>query len=413
MKKLRGFTLIELMMSVAILAFVVAGISQVLIAQSQASNVQSLQRDLEESGRLAMLEIARAVRLAGYGMAPVAAFDFGRYGCSTPDNQATCYCTTANAKTTACSSGAFLRDRTDGPDELVVNYREPMFSRVITSVTTGGTAPVITLNAPLKTAPRPGTIMELISPSVGKAAYFKVASSTTNTITFLALTTADGYYPVPLPGPLLASVDASFVGGAALQINRVRYFISNDTDGVPSLWKERGNGNELLFRGIEDMQLSYDIGQGPPPPFGIAPTTGPATTCTPGNPNGWSYGLCPTASVPLIGATLGSVTTLGIPPATPTVTMDWINDNYDSAGRYSGLAANIRNVTISIVARATRASPDKTGDSVPAIGNRPARAADTFRRMVLQMNEQPINLTARSEFMPMALVAPDGNIGGG
>ena len=52
-----GFTLIEVLLSVAILAFVVAGISQVLIKQGQASSVQAGQRDLEESGRLALISV--------------------------------------------------------------------------------------------------------------------------------------------------------------------------------------------------------------------------------------------------------------------------------------------------------------------------------------------------------------------
>ncbi|HET9752695.1 MAG TPA: type II secretion system protein, partial [Myxococcales bacterium] len=75
----RGFTLVELLVSVAILSVVMAGISGVLIKQSQASAVQSAQRDLEESARLALLELASAVRMAGYGIDPPAAFDFARY----------------------------------------------------------------------------------------------------------------------------------------------------------------------------------------------------------------------------------------------------------------------------------------------------------------------------------------------
>jgi len=85
---------------------VVAGISQVLIKQSQASSVQAGQRDLEESGRLALIELGRAIRLAGYGIDPTAAFDFGRFACTTPGTAST------------CNGGG--RDRTDAPDELVV-----------------------------------------------------------------------------------------------------------------------------------------------------------------------------------------------------------------------------------------------------------------------------------------------------
>jgi len=58
-RTVHGFTLIEVLVSVAILAFVVAGISQVLIKQSPASSVQAGQPSLEEeSGRLALIELA-------------------------------------------------------------------------------------------------------------------------------------------------------------------------------------------------------------------------------------------------------------------------------------------------------------------------------------------------------------------
>src|SRR5437667_11278354 len=85
----------------------------ILIKQTQASSTQSLERDLEESGRLALLEIARSVRLAGYGTTPIAAFDFDRYACATPGTGST------------CPNGG--RDRIDGPGELGLPWRDPSF----------------------------------------------------------------------------------------------------------------------------------------------------------------------------------------------------------------------------------------------------------------------------------------------
>jgi len=55
----RGFSLIELMLALGITSVVVAGISIVLLKQSQASVKMNQQRTLEETGRQALLEIAR------------------------------------------------------------------------------------------------------------------------------------------------------------------------------------------------------------------------------------------------------------------------------------------------------------------------------------------------------------------
>ncbi|MGZ6123445.1 MAG: hypothetical protein ACXWLR_00705, partial [Myxococcales bacterium] len=91
---------------------------------------------------------------------------------------------------------------------------------------------------------------------------------------------------------------------------------------------------------------------------------------------------------------------------------DWRNEPYDAANRYTGNPANIRMVNIAVVARATRASPDGSGDGVPALFNRPARARDRFRRAVLTLSEKPLNLLSRAYMLPP--ISPgSNNLGGG
>lgn len=378
MKNERGFTLIELMTAVTIMVVCVGIIAQVLIKQSQASSSQSLQRDMEESGRLALLEIARNVRLAGYGITPLAAFDFDRYACTTPGTA------------TTCNGGAGRRDRVDGPDELVLSYRDPSFTRVITSVTSSQ----VGFATPLKVAVPANSVIELVA-SGGKVTYLLVSSAAAVGDTRIACTTlptttpSAGYY-TPSTSP-----DASYVGANLTLVTRVRYFVANDTDGVPSLFKERGRGNELLYRGIEDVQYTFDIAQ-PPAGSAFASTTPPAACA---GTNSWTFGACT--------GTVGQPLETATPP-------DWQNDGYDSANRYTAHPANIRNVKIIIVARSTRGSPDGAGDSVPALGNRPARAADRFKRTVLQMSEQPMNLLTRQFFQPLVIsTTADGQVGGG
>ena len=376
----RGFTLIEVLLSVAILGFVISGISMVLIKQSQASAVQIGQRDLEESGRLALLELGHAVRDAGYGITPIAAFDFDRFACTTPGTAST------------CPNGG--RDRTDGPDELVVAWRDPSFTRTLTAKT--GTGPYnLTLNNALTLPLKTGRIVQLLCTGAEPSAYVAVntdAAAGDTTLSVRTLTNADGYFPAAAP------TDACFAAAAMFLVERVRYYVANDPTGVPSLYRDRGRGTqELMYRGIEDLQLSYDIGQ---PPAGSDFATGGVTpAAAPGCTNAvatWSFGSCPgTAGTPNHAAALP----------------DWRNDAYDSANRYTGHPANIRNVNIFLVARATRQSPDRTGDAVPAIANRGARAADNYRRALLSVSEQPQNLLCRAHFLPP--VFTNGNVGGG
>jgi prepilin-type N-terminal cleavage/methylation domain-containing protein len=379
MKARRGFTLIEVMVSVLIMAVVIAGISGLLVKQSQASNAQSLERDLEENGRLALLEISRSVRLAGYGITPLAAFDFDRYACTSP------------GVATTCNGGSNRRDRTDGPDELVVSYRDPSFSRVITSVV----GSQINFAIPLTAAIPAGTVIELVG-SGAQITYLSLSAAANVgdlKVNWQSLPTSPpsaGYYaPSTVP-------DNSYAGAALTLVTRVRYFVANDpTDGVPTLYRNRGGNNELLYRGIEDVQYTFDIGQ---PPVG-SPNAGvtPPASCS--GTAGWTFGSCSgVVSQPLETATAP----------------DWQNDAYDSVRRYTANPANIRNVNITIVARSTRASPDGAGDPVPVVGNRPARVADKFKRTVLQMSEAPSNLLTRQFFRPIILTSTtDQSVGGG
>jgi type IV pilus assembly protein PilW len=377
MTRSRGFTLIEIIISMGLLAFVMAGICAILIKQTQLSAGQQLQRDLEESGRLALLDIGRAVRQAGYGITPIAAFDFDRFACTTPGTSST------------CNNGG--RDRLDNPDELVVAWRDPSFSRAITAKT--GTGPyTLTLGTALSATLKSGRIVQLLCSGVEPSAYVALtadANSGATTVSVRVLTNADGYFPQAAP------TDGCFASATMFLVERVRYYVANDPTGVPCLYRDRGRGTqELLYRGIEDLQLTYDIGQ-PPAGSNFAPGgSSPATP--PGCSNGWTFGSC--AAV------------VGTPLETATAP-DWRNDGYDSANRYTGHPANIRNVNIFIVARATRQSPDRSGDGVPALANRAARNADTFHRTVLSVSEQTQNLLSRAHFLPP--VFTNGNVGGG
>ena len=409
----RGFTLIEVLISVAILAFVVAGISTVLMQQSRATAQQTGQRDLEEAGRQALLELARAVRLSGYGIAPTAAYDFDRYACSTPGDPSTCNC---------IGTTCFGRNRADGPDELVVAWRDPSFSRKATAISGGGSPYTVTLNAPLTRSIRADRIVQLLCQGAEPSTYMAVNTTTAanaGDISLRALQAADGWFPYTAPS------DACFASAAVLLVERVRYHVANDTDGVPALFRERGRGvDEVLFRGIEDVQFIFNMSSPPPgSPFGDAgtiladggttlPDGGVLRALPPmdcGTPTGrrWTYGDC--------------LSDAGSPPEDAGAP-DWRNDQYDWPSRYNGHPANIRSVTITVVARARSQNPDDpSGDAVPALANRAGRARDRYNRAVFSLTEPAPNLVTRAHFLPLISDQDGGvssdagtlNVGGG
>jgi prepilin-type N-terminal cleavage/methylation domain-containing protein len=326
----RGFSLIELLLSVAILAFVVAGVSLLLVQQSLLSAKQELTRSLEANGRLAMLEVSGAVRMAGYGITPEAAFDFDRYGCSTPGTAGT------------CNGGG--RDQSNAADELVVSWRDLTFSRAATSVTGGPTSYTVTIAAGLSRPLPAGRILLLLCDGADPVSYVKLtadAAAAATTLSVRTLEDSDGHYPQAGPA------GACFSTATVLLVERRRYFIADDDTGMTSLFRERNPGSrELVQRGIEDLQLTYEIGA---PPVGSTCCNAitPPVAC--GADNGWVLGGCAgTAAQPSHGA------------AAP----DWMNDAYDSTNRYTLHPLNIRKVTVNIVARSTTGSPDRAGDAV-------------------------------------------------
>jgi hypothetical protein len=182
----------------------------------------------------------------------------------------------------------------------------------------------------------------------------------------------------------IATADPDGLNAARVYlINRVRYYVANDTDGVPSLFRDRGAGGERLYRGIEDLQFTYEIGA-PPTGSPFAAGGGTAATAPACAGTSWVYGLCANAEAPSPGL------------AAPR----WMDDAYDSANRYTGHPTNVRTVGINLVARATRQSPDGTGDGVPQIANRPARASDAYHRAVLSATVPTPNLLSRAYFVP-------------
>jgi hypothetical protein len=243
-----------------------------------------------------------------------------------------------------------------------------------------------------------GRIAMLLCSGADPVSYVAFASDANpgeSSVTLRALTDADGYYPQTGP------TEGCFAKGTLALVERVRYFVANDFDGVPALFRDRGRTGDpqVLFRGIEDLQLAYQIGSGNAPG---GPTPGSTVAPAPSAPaclgTSWVFGACADRAE--------------TPSEDSSLAPDWMNEGYDAARRYTAHAANIRAVQITLVARGTQSSPDKAGDPPIALlppatlANRntpaPDPAGKKYVRTVLTMSEQTPNLLSRARLAPNA-----------
>ena len=116
----RGFTLIEVLISMTISLIGVGAALAVLTAQSASFTKQSGLGSAIAESQLALDAIEGAVRLAGTGIDPQMAFDFDFYKCVLPGG--------ALAMTDSANCAAATRDSITQPDDLVVAYRDPAYS---------------------------------------------------------------------------------------------------------------------------------------------------------------------------------------------------------------------------------------------------------------------------------------------
>ncbi len=112
----RGFSLIELMIALAVSAVVMAGVVGAALAQQKAFYGSERTRLAQSSARAAQLFLEDKLRLAGFGMDPAMAFDFQLY---TPANYPSLPCPP--------EAGGCARDAVDNSDELVFYERNPNY----------------------------------------------------------------------------------------------------------------------------------------------------------------------------------------------------------------------------------------------------------------------------------------------
>jgi type IV pilus assembly protein PilW len=293
MRNGRGFTLIELMVALAV-ALVVTGLVTVAVATQQRSySTGHRERAAQTNGRAALLQLEQTAQIAGWGMDAPLALDFDRYTGPCP-----------------AAMGDCARDRVDGPDELVFMSRNPRYwvPQDRNQEPAGNAWRITGLNAGEVSVVAhggewfpAGQVLQAVCAGGSTWAYFTVGVTT-------GPGTAGADLPVPLTAPSerdpfqrqdLAGAGCFTNGTARLfRIDRYRYHVrpvlAEDTGWDPYLVLDTGTDVDrdgdvdeddeiIVAEGIELLQVAYVLGEPSLPPRGLERGVPIAFTATPSN----------------------------------------------------------------------------------------------------------------------------------
>lgn len=283
----RGFSLMELAVALGVSAIVIAGALTILIGQQRTFKGSSGDRAVQEAGRVALERLTSELRLAGYGLDPGMAFDFG--AAASPQSTAILEpgVGTVPFGGYLCADPVTCRDRVDGPDELVFHYRNPIFGKLVQTAAHPITETELWLQGPLNAPILPGQILQVVC-------YGEPLTWAYVTVAKRADATADPEFPVQLAAPTggttefpmqnaFFAMDGCFLGEVrAFKIERRRYFIDTFTEqGARVPWgtagarsylmvdeglrNDAGPVHSVVAQDVEDLQLAYVFPLAPSP----------------------------------------------------------------------------------------------------------------------------------------------------
>jgi len=400
-----GFTLVELMISVLVSAMVIAAAVALLIGQQRLFQSTSADRALQDSARVALGELNDSLRMAGYGVDPGLAFDFGQLSNIVAPQAPLVAGTTVRTLGYQCAADVACRDRVDGSDEIVFYSRDPFFGHRVTGV---GSATAISISGPLNAPLYQGQVLQLMCTSgtmpwayVTVGGYVAPSAGLGNVAVGLA---PGGASALDFPNQNASMADPCFGDGSALvaKVDRYRYHVeTRDPAGNvvppqtlgsrPFLMLEQGLTDQdgaALFTpvaaDVEDVQFSY---------------------------------LFPLAAVTQVGETAGAAIAAGAAGIDLGALGPGYGTNLTDASRTTHHPANIRAVRVFVVVRPPTADIKVPDAVVPGAANRPdLPGLPGYRRLVVSTTVVLPNLDARAPFFPSYSSnggADNLNLGGG
>jgi type IV pilus assembly protein PilW len=415
----RGFTLIELMVALGISVVVIAGSLLLLNALRRTFQGGAVDRALQESGRVALTEVIGNLRLAGYGIDPGMAFDFGQ--ATSPQVQAPLPQGVAGVQfggyqgKTNCTTPVTCRDHADAPDEIVFHYRDPSFGHLVTATATSS----LMIRGPLRQPLEKGQILQVICYGGDQVwAYVTVDARVDQTdtpgdvrVTLSAGGLAADLSPVfPTQNSLLANTCYTTGTVRVFAINRFRYFIQTyDAGGGPQPWGTAGARPYLMLdQGLDDGAGGIKLSM-------VAPDVEDLQFA-------YVYSLSAPGNQ-LRGATEGvqlanQADDIDLAPASTPSIPTYATPSRDAA-RTTGHPSNIRAVRVGVVVRQAEADTTVFEPILPRLGNRAALVREANRRRAAFETTVPLpNLDSRAPVFPTVgdpalLTDANLNFGGG
>jgi type IV pilus assembly protein PilW len=376
----RGFTLIEVMVGITVSSMVLVGVAATVIAINGAYQNHNSTKQASESGRVSLGYMERTLRMAGYGLNPRFAFDFGTTDLPglTKDNY----------------SEVLPQWGTYATDDLAFRYRDPYYLRRGTVASVAGGPPFnFNLENP-STLGRAFQVGEVVMVAcVGSQESFlgKVMTAAPSTGTTLQLIPRGGS-GLPTEPPS-CSQSGTGEGAPFLMLVQEKRLRVVSLGGRPHLvvfhdWNVPLTDNfnyDPIAANVEAFQVSYVMNR---PPFGsphVATTPVDNTT----NQN-W-----------ILGDAEGGDLLPRPGDSAPT-----LDTHYDDPLRYTGHPANIRGVRISLAVRSATANSSRQVQLPVRLANHTVPgSAERFTRVVVETLVQVPNMTARAFFTP-ALRSP-------
>ncbi len=403
MRTSRGFTLVELLVSLVIVSIVLVAVVTVFIGVQQSYESISRSKSSIEGSRASVTYLERTVGMAGYGIDPRFGFDFAVAGGHLKDNEPV-------ATFAGADGGAVIVT-----DDLAYRYRDPNWVRR-GGVATGS----LSVTAPFGVAFRAGQRFLVACGGATDWRVVQLDAAVTATASTAAVTPVTAPFPNSAAPCLSATTGAQAAYVMLLHERRVRiteiggrpflvaYRVIRDATGAmvqPSASTEY----DPIAADVEDFQVSYAMNR----PADMAAGAGAyrsvccASTAAPdaaGNAN-WV----------LLDAT-SEATAAFLPD--PGALAPAVDTPYDDPLRFNRHPANIRQVRISLMTRSQRQEAKKllTHSSPQALENyaRSPIKPDGFFRLPATMTITVPNMQSRSGFTPdLRIAAGEGNFNGG
>lgn len=405
----RGFSLVEMLISLAVLGLVITFAGVAIVGQQRLFVSTSKLRQAQGQTRSGLAFLERSLSLAGYGIEPALAIDFNIYA-GTSD-------VARGPNGRVCPTTGCVRDRVDGPDELVVAGRDPRYwgqlagarpeGRAWTVIAAGTNASQIELEGvdPGEILPA-GQILQIVCPGAARSAYVTLASrlvgptGTTEANLIGSLAPAESGNPFRQNGQLTGPSCLRLATTRVFAVFRHRYYVAvpDPVSRVPYLmldegldWNSDGQvdtaDHRVIAEGVEDLQIAYER----PSPAGVPTTVG--------NSPGVALEQCAIAGAITAGGDCANGVRVVTFNGREANLEDWSYHLASGAARHSSAdAGNINAIHVALTVRSVTGALDREGMAPPLNFNRNASlpAAAGFERATFTTVIRTLNVRSAS-----------------